>query len=301
MERKREEIRQVSNLYRRMENMKVRLEHNHKHDPYYFKELPKVAEREQFYAKQEEKKEKNQYTNLPVDKIIHGKVQPPQDPPLPAKDPQDYKQLFKPELLADRDPIRKNEDYIHKVMAPSFLTDQKHNPAYSKNEANVYGVGPYAERRDLKIGLPKLKHLGSRLESGRPYHLVGKLLQDRTAINERVKSLSTTQPQPNRLEREREEFRHVWKRYITEEEMGELTDYQAFYGRLEEAKKQFSQDYQSEYRVNLKQILLYDNKRYEMGGAIDKKQEEQFYERIRKLIRRDQRRQQRKKRKTRLR
>lgn len=83
--------------------------------------------------------------------------------------------------------------------------------------------------------------------------------------------------------------------------MGELTDYQAFYGRLEEAKKRFSQDYQSEYRVNLKQILLYDNKRYEMGGAIDKKQEEQFYERIRKLIRRDQRRQQRKKRKTRLR
>jgi hypothetical protein len=28
-------------------------------------------------------------------------------------------------------------------MAPSFLTDQKHNPAYSKNESNIYGVGPY--------------------------------------------------------------------------------------------------------------------------------------------------------------
>ena len=53
--------------------------------------------------------------------------------------------------------------------------------------------------------------------------------------------------------------------------------------------------------MNLRQILLYDNKRYEMGGAIDRKQEEQFYERIRKLIRRDQRRQQKKKRRNRLR
>lgn len=38
-----------------------------------------------------------------------------------------------------------------------------------------------------------------------------------------------------------------------------------------------------------------------MGGAIDRKQEEHFYERIRKLIRRDNRRQQRRKRKTKLR
>lgn len=37
MERKREEIRQISNLYRRMENMKVRLEHNIKNDHYSFK------------------------------------------------------------------------------------------------------------------------------------------------------------------------------------------------------------------------------------------------------------------------
>ncbi len=38
-----------------------------------------------------------------------------------------------------------------------------------------------------------------------------------------------------------------------------------------------------------------------MGGVIDRKQEEQFYERIRKLIRRDVKRQQRRKRKHRLR
>lgn len=38
-----------------------------------------------------------------------------------------------------------------------------------------------------------------------------------------------------------------------------------------------------------------------MGGTIDRKQEEQFYERIRKLIKRDQRRQQRKKKRTKLR
>lgn len=120
---------------------------------------------------------------MPVDKIIHGKVQPPPEPPLLPKDKEEYKQLFKQDLLAPREPIRKNEDYIHKVMAPSFLTDQKHNPAYSQGEASVYGVGPYAERRDLKLGLPKIKHMGARVESGKPYHLVGKLIRDRNVIN----------------------------------------------------------------------------------------------------------------------
>lgn len=83
--------------------------------------------------------------------------------------------------------------------------------------------------------------------------------------------------------------------------MNELTNYQAFYGKLEEAKKQFSNDHQSDYRLNLKNIFLYDNKRYDMGGVITKKQEERFYERIRKLIRRDDRRQMKRKRKTKLR
>ena len=64
----------------------------------------------------------------------------------------------------------------------------------------------------------------------------------------------------------------MWQRYISEEEMGELTDYNEFYARLEEAKRQFSREHQSDYRLNLRQILLYDNKRYEMGGAIDSKQ-----------------------------
>lgn len=30
------------------------------------------------------------------------------------------------------DPIRKNSDYIHKVIAPSFLTDQRNNISYSE-------------------------------------------------------------------------------------------------------------------------------------------------------------------------
>jgi len=44
--------------------------------------------------------------------------------------------------------------------------------------------------------------------------------------------------------------------------MKELNNYQEFYGRLLEAKLKFSKDYQSEYRLNLKQILIYENKRY---------------------------------------
>ncbi len=39
----------------------------------------------------------------------------------------------------------------------------------------------------------------------------------------------------------------------------------------------FSHEHQSDYRLNLKNILLYENKRYELGGAITKKQEEHFY------------------------
>lgn len=67
--------------------MKVRLEHSTKHDPYNYKELQRVAERDEFYSKQEaEKKDKNQYTNMPVDKIIHGKVQPPPPQPEPPKE-----------------------------------------------------------------------------------------------------------------------------------------------------------------------------------------------------------------------
>ena len=65
--------------------------------------------------------------------------------------------------MEEKEPIRKNEDYIHKVMAPSFLTDHRNTLSYAKGEGSVYGVGPYAERRDLKIGLPKLKHIEKKL------------------------------------------------------------------------------------------------------------------------------------------
>lgn len=93
-----------------------------------------MAERDQFYQQQQadKLKDKNQYTNMPVDKIIHGKVQPPPEPLPQPKDKEEYKQLFKPELLEPRESIRRNKDYIHKVMAPSFLTDDNHNPNYSK-------------------------------------------------------------------------------------------------------------------------------------------------------------------------
>lgn len=79
--------------------------------------------------------------------------------------------------------------------------------------------------------------------------------------------------------------------------MNELNDYQNFYQKLEQAKKQFSRDHQSAYRLTLKNILLYDNKRYEMGGALTQKQEEHFYQRMAKLIKRDDRRQKRRGRK----
>ena len=95
----------------------------------------------------------------------------------------DFKQNFKPEFMEEKEPIRKNEDYIHKVMAPSFVTDQKNNISFSKGEGSVYGVGPYAERRDLKIGLPKLKHLDKKIEEMGSYHLIGKLTKDRGVIN----------------------------------------------------------------------------------------------------------------------
>lgn len=100
-----------------------------------------------------------------------------------------------------KDGIRKNEDYIHRVMAPSFLTDQKNNVAYGKGEGAVYGVGPYAEKRDLKLGLPRLKYLDKKVPALPSYHIVGKLTKDRTLVNQRVKYFSTTQPPQTRLEK----------------------------------------------------------------------------------------------------
>ena len=92
-----------------MENMKVRLEHNTKNDPYTFKESLKVAEREQFYQRQEAKQRVSHGAN-PVDKIIHGKMQP--EPPLDqmqvSAKGSDYRSNFKPELMEEKEGIRKN-------------------------------------------------------------------------------------------------------------------------------------------------------------------------------------------------
>jgi len=86
-------------------------------------------------------------------------------------------------------------------MAPSFLTDKRNNLSYAKGEAHVYGVGPYAEKRDLKLGLPKIKNIKTQIQPTSSYHVVGKLTRDRTIVNERVKSFSTTQPPITRLDK----------------------------------------------------------------------------------------------------
>lgn len=81
--------------------MKVRLEHNSKNDPYTFKESAKVAEREQFYQQQEGNKPKYDYTNRPVDKIIHGKLQPEQTQQQSVQ-LADYRTNFKQELMEEK-------------------------------------------------------------------------------------------------------------------------------------------------------------------------------------------------------
>ena len=106
LQRKKEEIRQISNLYKRMENMKIRLEHNVKNDPYNYKQQSKIADRDEFYQKQEAPKSKNMYTNVPIDKIIHSKIQPQLI--QPTIQPSEYKNNFKAELIEEKEPIRKN-------------------------------------------------------------------------------------------------------------------------------------------------------------------------------------------------
>lgn len=44
----------------------------------------------------------------------------------------DFRDNFKPELMEEKEPIRKNEEYIHRVMAPSFVTDNRLNLTYGK-------------------------------------------------------------------------------------------------------------------------------------------------------------------------
>ena len=89
-------------------------------------------------------------------------------------------------------------------MAPSFVTDQKNNIQFAKNEGSVYGIGPYAEKRDLKIGLPRLKYIDKKLPPVASYHVVGKLTRDRGQINDRVKSFSITEQPLTKLEKEKQ-------------------------------------------------------------------------------------------------
>ena len=82
-----------------MENMKVRLEHNTKNDPYTFKESVKVAERDQFYQRQEGKQRVSHHGSNPIEKIIHGKMQPepqPEQAQTSIMKGSDYKSNFKP-------------------------------------------------------------------------------------------------------------------------------------------------------------------------------------------------------------
>lgn len=50
--------------------------------------------------------------------------------------------------------------------------------------------------------------------------------------------------------------------------MTELNNYKQFYSKLEQAKKQFGFEFQSQFRLNLRPMLAYENKRYELGGIL---------------------------------
>ena len=73
IERKKNQYRQVSNLYGKFDNMKIRLEHSVKNDPYTFKKSAKIEERDNFYLNQKLPQKKNNA----MDKTIHQKMVPP--------------------------------------------------------------------------------------------------------------------------------------------------------------------------------------------------------------------------------
>jgi hypothetical protein len=76
-------------------------------------------------------------------------------------------------------------------MAPSFLTDNKNNVSYfDKKEGSIYGTGAQDERRDIKFNLPKIKFIHDhKVRAANSYHVVGKLIKDRSIINEKVTSM----------------------------------------------------------------------------------------------------------------
>lgn len=70
LDMKKDEYREVSNLYRKMDPMKIRLEHNTKNDPYSVKPNPKLVQRDRFYENQPAAPESRKKD---LDKTIHQK------------------------------------------------------------------------------------------------------------------------------------------------------------------------------------------------------------------------------------
>lgn len=103
----------MSNLYGQMENLKIRLEHNVKNDPYTFKKSTKIIDRDNFYQQAKQVPRRND----PMEKTIHQKMNPPAD------DKQDRAPEIPFIKKEDKVSLRENKEYIHKVMAPAFLTD----------------------------------------------------------------------------------------------------------------------------------------------------------------------------------
>lgn len=79
---------------------------------------------------------------------------------------------------------------------------------------------------------------------------MGKLISDRDLINEKVRAASISMnrgpiKEKSLIENLKEENRHIWSKYIKEEEMDKLNDYHEFYAKLEESKRKFGLEFQS--------------------------------------------------------
>ena len=79
------------------------------------------------------------------------------------------------------------------------------------------------EKRDLKIGLPKINQMDNRVKKLNSYHYVGKIISDRRKINEKVKSHSnyesTKDQSVSMMEKLKDENELLVKKYISEDEM----------------------------------------------------------------------------------
>lgn len=87
-----------------------------------------IAERDRFYSDQVA--QSSIPMQMPGEKAIHGKMKPDK-----AEDEGEKEKLTTIKEMPKREehqPLRSNQNYIHKVMAPSFLTDNENNISYSK-------------------------------------------------------------------------------------------------------------------------------------------------------------------------